>query len=145
MASSKSLGLVETMIEAQSAPVKDFRDLTGADEETAMNFLKENFMDIEQAASAYYESAAKDNTEDDSAGTQSKPILVCDSPQDKEDVKELRNLKFLTWNVDGLDQKNLRPRTQAVIDLIKSHKPDIVYLQEVIEGTLLLYKENCHG
>lgn len=44
-------------------------------------------------------------------------------------------MKFITWNLDGLDDKNLKKRTRAVIKLIQKHEPDIVFFQEVIMET----------
>lgn len=41
-------------------------------------------------------------------------------------------MKFLSWNLDGLDVHNLKRRTRAVIKLIQKHEPDIVFFQEVI-------------
>lgn len=41
-------------------------------------------------------------------------------------------MKLLTWNLDGLDVKNLKKRTRAIIKWIQKHEPDIVFFQEVI-------------
>ena len=37
---------------------------------------------------------------------------------------------FLTWNIDGLDDKNIKERTMTVITDIQSNKFDVVFLQE---------------
>ena len=47
-------------------------------------------------------------------------------------TKAPENLNFVTWNIDGLDHKNLKIRTKAVYKLIAQFKIDIVCLQEVI-------------
>ena len=47
-------------------------------------------------------------------------------------------LKLLSWNIDGLDGKDLTTRTEAVVDLIKSRSPHVVFLQEVVSQTLSL-------
>ena len=44
-------------------------------------------------------------------------------------------LTFVTWNIDGLDQKNLKRRTRAVIETLNNVGADIVFLQEVIPET----------
>ena len=44
-------------------------------------------------------------------------------------------LTFVTWNIDGLDQKNLKRRTRAVIETLIKISADIVFLQEVIPET----------
>ena len=46
------------------------------------------------------------------------------------------NLKLLSWNLDGLDERELDLRTRSVIQFIKSHSPHVVFLQEVIPQTL---------
>ncbi|XP_035225371.1 tyrosyl-DNA phosphodiesterase 2-like [Stegodyphus dumicola] len=41
-------------------------------------------------------------------------------------------LKFITWNIDGLNEKNLKLRTKAIYKNILNEQADIVFLQEVI-------------
>lgn len=41
-------------------------------------------------------------------------------------------LKFLSWNLDGLDEKNLERRTKAVVETIIKLEPDVVFFQEVV-------------
>ena len=43
--------------------------------------------------------------------------------------------KFITWNIDGLDEKNIKERTLAVIACVQSKRIDIVFLQEVVDKT----------
>ena len=45
------------------------------------------------------------------------------------------HLTFVTWNIDGLDQKNLKRRTRAVITTLEALAADVVFLQEVIPET----------
>ena len=45
------------------------------------------------------------------------------------------HLTFVTWNIDGLDQKNLKRRTRAVITTLETLAADVVFLQEVIPET----------
>ena len=45
-------------------------------------------------------------------------------------------LRLLSWNIDGLDGKDVRQRTESVIQLIQSRRPHIIFLQEVIPPTL---------
>ena len=47
-----------------------------------------------------------------------------------------QNLKVLSWNIDGLDGRDIQTRTEAVCDFIAAKKPDIVYLQEVVPKTM---------
>lgn len=56
------------------------------------------------------------------------------------DVEEERplKLKVLSWNIDGLDGRDTKKRTEAVCSLISDRKPHVVFLQEVIPQTLSL-------
>ena len=45
-------------------------------------------------------------------------------------------LRVLSWNIDGLDGRDIEKRTRAVIDFIKHRSPHVVYLQEVVPQTL---------
>lgn len=42
---------------------------------------------------------------------------------------------LLTWNIDGLDEKDIVERTFAVIETVKRLRPDVLYLQEVVPMT----------
>lgn len=44
-------------------------------------------------------------------------------------------LKVLSWNIDGLDERDTIERTLAVCELIHSRTPHVVYLQEVVPTT----------
>lgn len=39
---------------------------------------------------------------------------------------------FITWNIDGLDLKNLPERARGVYSAIALYSPDVIFLQEVI-------------
>ncbi len=45
-------------------------------------------------------------------------------------------LSVISWNIDGLDTKDLLTRTQAVVDIINQRTPHVVFLQEVVSKTL---------
>lgn len=46
------------------------------------------------------------------------------------------NLRLLSWNIDGLDERDLRERTEEVCRLILLKRPHVVFLQEVVQPTL---------
>ncbi|XP_075239129.1 tyrosyl-DNA phosphodiesterase 2-like isoform X2 [Convolutriloba macropyga] len=46
-------------------------------------------------------------------------------------------LRIMTWNVDCLSEKLLKSRMIAIFNEIKSRKPDIVMLQEIIDPVLM--------
>ena len=41
-------------------------------------------------------------------------------------------LKLLTWNIDGLDDRNVDERTLAVCEKVRELQPDVLFIQEVI-------------
>ena len=49
-------------------------------------------------------------------------------------------LHLLSWNIDGLDAKFTRERASAVCDLIQERKPEVIYLQEIVESTWQLFQ-----
>ena len=52
------------------------------------------------------------------------------------------SLTMISWNIDGLEEKNLEKRTEAVVKIIKEASADIVFLQEVIPQTLSYIQTN---
>uniref|UniRef100_A0A669BU75 Tyrosyl-DNA phosphodiesterase 2 n=1 Tax=Oreochromis niloticus TaxID=8128 RepID=A0A669BU75_ORENI len=50
-------------------------------------------------------------------------------PSEKEDFK----LSLITWNVDGLDFENLPERSIGLVKYLNLYKPDVVFLQELID------------
>lgn len=47
-------------------------------------------------------------------------------------------ITVLSWNIDGLEEKELCARTEGVIKLILKIKPEIVFLQEIVPMTQML-------
>ena len=44
--------------------------------------------------------------------------------------------RLLTWNIDGLDERNTLARTRAVCTFVEAKLPHVVFLQEVIPDTM---------
>lgn len=53
-------------------------------------------------------------------------------------------LTVLTWNIAGLHPFSVE-RAQHIADIINKKSPDIVVLEEVINGTLALLQKSCTG
>ena len=49
-------------------------------------------------------------------------------------TKAPESLVFVTWNIDGLDQTNLKKRTKGVCKILEQEAADIVFLQEVFDS-----------
>ncbi|XP_042901699.1 tyrosyl-DNA phosphodiesterase 2 [Parasteatoda tepidariorum] len=54
-------------------------------------------------------------------------------------------LKFITWNIDGLNEKNIKLRTKAVCKSILDEQADMVFLQEVVPETAESLLKNLSG
>ena len=75
-----------------------------------------------------------------------KGFTFCFSPcREQNDEQSNPNLTVLSWNVDGLDERNILERTRNVCHIINNSKPDAVFLQEVITQTLAIYQSKCPG
>lgn len=48
------------------------------------------------------------------------------------------SLRLLSWNIDGLDERDLEERTTAVCQTILLKQPDFVFLQEVVKPSLAI-------
>jgi len=71
--------------------------------------------------------------------------LISETHSQVEAEETNPNLTVLSWNVDGLDERNLLERTRKVCHIINSLKPDAVFLQEVIPESLSIFQSICSG
>lgn len=44
-------------------------------------------------------------------------------------TKPPSEFRMISWNIDGLDDRNLKMRTKSVVKILQSQRPDIVFLQ----------------
>ena len=51
-------------------------------------------------------------------------------------------MRIITWNLDGLDDRNLKIRTKCVVKVLQTENPDVVFLQEVVPKTLDYLEKN---
>ena len=72
-------------------------------------------------------------------------FVECNFYREVEPEQGNPNLTVLSWNVDGLDERNILERTRKVCHTINNRKPDVVFLQEVIPQTLSVYQAKCPG
>jgi len=120
--------------------VKEFESVTNTDEILAQMYLQENKWDLSRALNSYF--ATKCENLETARSVESKPeqgprTASLDSALKAGLVttKAPTNLTMITWNIDGLDEKSLKKRTEAVIKTIRDLSADIVFLQEVIPQT----------
>ncbi|XP_043238148.1 tyrosyl-DNA phosphodiesterase 2-like [Amphibalanus amphitrite] len=142
----------------------EFAKITGTDEACAQFFLQDHDWDLSRSLNSYFEARttgggvhvvpgsseasaiitiddaaasalendrkrprASDGDSSDSADT-SRPKLTATPP---------KRFSFITWNIDGLDDRSLKKRMKAVCKIIETEAPDIVFLQELTPNTYL--------
>ena len=73
----------------------------------------------------------------------SKPVLVgrhlCSKPPTTKPLTT--TLSMVNWNIDGLNEPFLTTRTAHIIMYLKKIKPSVIFLQEVREDKLEIFKK----
>ncbi|KAM6135229.1 tyrosyl-DNA phosphodiesterase 2 [Pterocles gutturalis] len=134
----------------------EFAAITSSDAAVARSFLSGNGWHLERALNAYFEPPLEkegeeeeeaaagvpparagpgsciDLTED--ATTSNASVNSADSRQQEDDS----SFSLITWNVDGLDERNLKERARGICSYLTLYSPDVVFLQEVIPPYLCL-------
>ena len=101
--------------------IDKFVTVTGSNEALAQMRLQKARWDLEKAVERHFEKEAK-------------ALGVSTS------TKAPSEFTYLTWNIDGLDEKALDARTIAAVEQIEAAQVTIVCLQEVVPATLSLIK-----
>lgn len=144
--SSSVEGFAPTAAQASDL-VKQFAAITSTDTACAQFYLQDRDWNLERSLDAYYETKRTGGVHVLTDGDEPQIILNIN-----KDVKKLletaatekppSEFRVITWNIDGLDDHNLKIRTKAVIKIIENENPDIVFLQEVVPKTLNYIEEN---
>ncbi|CAH1797223.1 unnamed protein product [Owenia fusiformis] len=145
---------------------KEFASITGTDTALAMFYLQDRNWNLERSLDAFFESGTGDSAPPIPSVNQSavsaegasdtaknhnhghdergmKRSAAVAMPEEGEPDTDNKRIRLMSWNIDGLDEKNLETRTDAVIDTILRESPDIVFLQEVIDQTQTQIRERC--
>ncbi|CAI5779886.1 tyrosyl-DNA phosphodiesterase 2 [Podarcis lilfordi] len=128
----------------------EFASISGSDLAVAQCYLAENDWDMQRALNSYFEPPLEeqpmdampeplplegtliDLTDDLTAGKVSPAVKEAGlSPKEDDSTFSL-----ITWNIDGLDLKNLQDRARGVCSYLALYSPDVVFLQEVIPPVL---------
>lgn len=133
-----------------------FAEITGTDTALAQFYLQDRSWNLEQSVNAYFVqndgaaaacfTASADSstrakpTQNDPAqvNKQSQAASASSNPSDNP-----KRVRIMSWNIDGLDQNNVKNRTLGVCDTILEENPDVVYLQEVIPQTVEILEDKC--
>ncbi|KAK4289355.1 hypothetical protein Pmani_037668 [Petrolisthes manimaculis] len=121
--------------------VEEFAAITSTDEACAQFYLQDRKWNLEHSVNAFFE-ASSGGVKVLTDGEEPELVVTFDSKMvsslkaGKVTQEAPKTFRFITWNIDGLDNLNLKKRTKAVAKVIESEKADIVLLQEVVPSTL---------
>jgi len=133
--------------------VKEFENVTNTDEILAQIHLQEHGWDLSKALNSFFGNVCQ-KAEADLARKAEERTIVESAPkksisdalkEGKLTTKAPENLVFVSWNIDGLDQHNLKKRTKGVCKILEQEAADIVFLQEVIPETFSYIESKLPG
>jgi len=130
--------------------VKEFESVTNTDEIMAQYYLQEHDWDLSRALNTFFASKCEKAEADQAAKSSSSAQAVSAPGQSVQSAissgllttQAPSSLVMVSWNIDGLDQHNLKRRTKAVVKTLQNEAVDIVFLQEVIPETFSYLKSN---
>lgn len=129
--------------------VERFAAITGTDEALAQFYLQDRNWNLEASVNAFFESQEPASPKRENKLEDHQDVLVTyDSshssggPHGSITTEPPKTIRLITWNVDGLDEKNLKKRTKAVAKILEMEKADIVFLQELIPATYSYLEEH---
>uniref|UniRef100_A0A8C3BE54 Tyrosyl-DNA phosphodiesterase 2 n=1 Tax=Cairina moschata TaxID=8855 RepID=A0A8C3BE54_CAIMO len=131
--------------ERREALSAQFAAITGCSAEAACGALGGHDWHLERALNAYFEQSLEDK---DEGGREPPPRMdpggcidltadtttsnVSDAGADSRQQDDDSSFSLITWNIDGLDSRNLQERARGVCSYLALYSPDVVFLQEVI-------------
>nr|CAD7440518.1 unnamed protein product [Timema bartmani]CAD7457834.1 unnamed protein product [Timema tahoe] len=148
---------------------EQFAEITGTDEACAQFYLQDRDWDLERSVNAFFEVSQTGGVsilhDGDAAGivinVDKKMVEVLSKAQPTTEPPP--RFSFVTWNLDGLDDHNLKKRTKAVCKIVATviydssseedgslakvivlqmwECPDIVFFQEMIPETFSYVEE----
>ena len=120
MASSEACGEPELSAKECQERIDQFVAITQTDEAQAQMLLQDHDWKVDAAINAFFASSSPDD------------VVISTKPP--------TTFSLITWNIDGLDEKNAEKRVAYVIHEIKTIKPDVVLLQEVIDAAVEVFE-----
>ncbi|KAF4532871.1 hypothetical protein B566_EDAN001474 [Ephemera danica] len=111
--------------------VKEFVLITKTDSQVAEYFLGECDWDLQKAIPDYF-NVAGEIWQEDKTGL--KKVMQNEkwAAELATDTKVLGAFSFITWNIDGLDERNFMRRIENIVSILKAEQADVVFLQEVV-------------
>lgn len=151
-------------VEVCAERCRKFAEVTDTNEALAQFYLQDRNWNLERSIQEYYEDLAERNrgepppkiksAGETSTATGSEVVRLSSSDDDEsyEQAVDQKNeelsddlMKVISWNIDGLDPKNVELRTNNVCSIIKRAQADIAMLQEVTPVTLNLIQQNLES
>lgn len=139
---------------------EEFAEVTGTDTACAQFYLQDRKWNLDQSVNDFFEDRSNKGALRINSKKEAEVVVVLDGSSkglaaaatavlaesalsSGSSIKKRKSsildnkpsastLKFITWNIDGLNEKNLKLRTQAVCKNIEVEQADIVFVQEVI-------------
>jgi len=135
--------------------VKEFEGVTNTNEALAQQYLQEDDWDLTRALNRFFTEKIKQQDEElakqielqvEQQTMQQTTMSIEDGLKEGILTTEApAELTVISWNIDGLDIKNIKKRTKGVCKIIEDEKADIVFLQEVIPETLEYIQTKLSG
>ena len=74
-------------------------------------------------------------------------MVVQDDTKDVVEVAQEppESFSLLEWNIQGLLPENLQPRVTYIAEWVNANKPDVVFLQEMVQETVEIFNRVCTG
>ncbi|NXU62719.1 TYDP2 phosphodiesterase, partial [Horornis vulcanius] len=127
----------------------EFAAITSSDAAVASRFLAGSDWHMERALNAYFDPPLYAYCDTEAAAGRAAPAradtgscidLTADatasnagvSSEDSQQKEDDSNFSLITWNIDGLDPRNLKDRAKGICTYLALYSPDVVFLQEVI-------------
>ncbi|CAK5076421.1 unnamed protein product [Meloidogyne enterolobii] len=120
--------------------IKRFAEMTQVDEGLAHFLLQESDFDINRALTEFFNNSNQTlPTSSNSKEVDVEVVTGVDEPKmnNKRAYKDEEvfpsELTLLSWNVDGLDDRQREKRFTAALYIIAKTNPEVIFLQEMVE------------
>ncbi|XP_046400306.1 tyrosyl-DNA phosphodiesterase 2-like isoform X2 [Ischnura elegans] len=119
--------------------VEKFVEITATDSACAQFYLQDRKWNLERSVSDFFEantSTREDTTTEPEVSNAGQKLLESLGPAYQLTSVPPPTFTFASWNLDGLQSRNLKMRTKAVCKILFEEKIDIVFLQELVPQTI---------
>ncbi|GAB6028296.1 hypothetical protein CHUAL_002473 [Chamberlinius hualienensis] len=114
---------------------QEFAAFTNTDTAFALYALQRRGWDLNRATTDFFDGVEFSN----SSSSSDDDVVAIPWPIKMSLIKEASNtvqkIKFITWNIDGLDKRSLPARIENVTKILNCELPDVVHLQELVPTT----------